>query len=51
MLWCTFEQAYISELMVIERDARRFIHDLVSTLSNHSAFIKAVGPLNAVANV
>lgn len=50
-LWCSYEQAYIGELMVIERDARRFIYELVSSLSNDSAFIKAVGLLNAAANV
>lgn len=28
VLWCLYEQAYVGELMVIERDAKRFIYDL-----------------------
>lgn len=37
--------------MVIERDARRFMYDLVDNLSNRSEFIKAIGKLNSVANI
>lgn len=50
-LWCAYEQVYVGELMVIERDARRFIYDLVSSLHSEPAFIRAVGLLNAAANV
>ena len=49
--WCMYEQAYIGELMVIERDARRFIYDLVDAVSSQAEFIKVVGQINAVANV
>ncbi len=48
--WCLYEQAYIGELMVIERDARRFIYDLVGARTP-SSFLRAVGSLNQVANV
>ena len=48
--WCLYEQAYIGELMVIERDARRFIYDLVGARSQ-TGFLRAVGSLNQVANV
>lgn len=41
--WCIYEQAYIGELMVIERDARRFIYDLIDSLGNKAEFIRAVG--------
>ncbi len=50
-LWCAYEQVYVGELMVIERDARRFIYDLVSSLHSEPAFIRAVGLLNAAANI
>jgi len=40
--WCKYELAYIGELMVIERDARRFIYDLVTTKDEPKEFIKAV---------
>ena len=29
--WCKYELAYIGELMVIERDARRFMYDLTES--------------------
>ena len=46
-----YEQAYIGELMVIERDARRFIYDLVDAVNSHAEFIKVVGQINSIANV
>lgn len=44
-----YEQAYVNELIVIERDARRFVHSILASLGT-DAFFKAVGELNAVAN-
>jgi hypothetical protein len=49
--WCKYELAYIGELMVIERDARRFIYDLVQSKEEPKEFIKAVALINSVANV
>ncbi len=49
--WCLFEQAYIEELMVIEKDARRFIYDLSESVNNTEYFIQAVANLNSVANI
>lgn len=37
--------------MVIERDARRFVSELIGSLANRTLFIKAIGQLNAVANL
>jgi hypothetical protein len=37
--------------MVIERDARRFIYDLVAAKDQPKEFIKAVAQINSVANV
>jgi hypothetical protein len=37
--------------MVIERDARRFIYELVDAISSKPLFLKAIGALNTVANV
>lgn len=48
--WCVYELAYIGELMVIERDARRFIYDLTNAKHNCKAFIKSIATLNSVAN-
>ncbi len=27
--WTTYEDSYVSELMVIENDARRFVHEAI----------------------
>ena len=48
--WCIYELAYIGELMVIERDARRFIYDLTECKDDTTKFIKAIANLNSVAN-
>lgn len=48
--WCLYEQAYIGELMVIERDARRFIYDLTDSVEDTASFVRAIGQLNSVAN-
>lgn len=41
--WCIYEQAYVNELIVIERDARRFVYDLIENMSKKTDFIRAVG--------
>lgn len=48
--WCVYELAYIGELMVIERDARRFIYELTESKDDSEKFIKAIGNINCVAN-
>jgi hypothetical protein len=37
--------------MVIERDARRFVYDLIEQISSKSGFVQAISALNSVANV
>ena len=49
-LWCQYEESYISELIVIEKDARRFIYDLTESRDDQALFIEAIGKLNSVAN-
>ncbi len=49
-LWCVYEQAYIGELIVIERDSRRYISALTESVLNEKMFIEAIGQINAVAN-
>ncbi len=46
-MWCLYEQAYIGELMVIERDAKRFVFDLVDSYDS-SSFIEAISKLSTV---
>lgn len=46
-MWCIYEQAYIGELMVIERDARRFVFDMVAA-SDTKSFVKAISKLSGV---
>ena len=46
-MWCLYEQAYIGELMVIERDAKRFVFDLVDSYDSNS-FIEAISKLSTV---
>ena len=48
--WCAYEKAYISELIIIENDARRFILALKQSVGNDRAFVEAIGEVNAVAN-
>jgi hypothetical protein len=31
-LWCVYEQAYIGELIVIERDSRRYLSALIESV-------------------
>ena len=31
-MWCVYEQAYIGELIVIERDSRRYLLALIDTV-------------------
>ena len=33
-LWCVYEQAYVNELIVIERDSRRFLLALIDGLAS-----------------
>lgn len=50
-LWTVYEVAYVTELIVIEHDARRFIRNLVSaSFDSPNAFCEAIGEINAVAN-
>lgn len=48
--WCIYEQAYIGELIVIERDSRRYLSALIDSVQNDKIFIEAIGQINAVAN-
>ena len=49
--WARYESAYISELMVIEHDARRFIRSLVAgSFDTPKVFCKMIGEINSVAN-
>jgi len=41
--WCKYELAYVGELMVIERDARRFIYDLTESKEDPVKFISCIG--------
>ena len=49
-LWCKYESAYVGELMVIERDARRYLYDLCDNKDEPELFFAALGHLNSVAN-
>ena len=42
-LWCVYEQAYIGELIVIERDSRRYLSALMESVHNEKDFIEAIG--------
>jgi len=33
-LWCAYEQAYVNELIVIERDSRRYLLAIIDGLAN-----------------
>jgi len=33
-LWCAYEQAYVNELIVIERDSKRYILAIIDGLAN-----------------
>lgn len=33
-MWCVYEQAYIGELIVIERDSRRYLLALIDTVQD-----------------
>lgn len=46
-MWCLYEQAYVGELMVIERDAKRFVFHLVDACDTKS-FIDAISKLSSV---
>jgi len=50
--WSRYEEAYIGELMVIERDARRYLYELAESVQtmDRGAMFKAIGELNSVAN-
>lgn len=50
--WSRYEEAYIGELMVIERDARRYLFELAESVQtmDRGAMFKAIGELNSVAN-
>ena len=48
--WCDYEQTYISELMIIEKDARRYVVALKQSLEDEKAFIKAISDINPIAN-
>jgi len=37
--WCAYEREYISELIIIENDSRRFISGLKQALGNDRAFV------------
>jgi hypothetical protein len=49
-LWCVYEQAYIGELIVIERDSRRYLSTLIESVQDEKKFIEAIGQINVVAN-
>ena len=49
-MWCVYEQVYIGELIVIERDSRRYLSALIDSVQDDKMFIEAVGQINAVAN-
>ena len=46
-----YEQAYISELIIIEHDARRFIYEMQENTNDLNLFLDSVRQLNSVTNV
>ena len=41
-LWCIYESAYVNELIVIERDSRRYLQAIIDGLNNDQIFIEAI---------